>query len=187
MPKKRSAAKDPKTQARTLLDLGSGRNKAGPEWTGVDRLAELGPDVVCDLGSGRWPWRDNSVDEARASHFVEHLTPAERIHFANELWRVLKPGAKATIVTPHWASARAYGDLTHQWPPVTSWWYFYLNKEWRTREAPHNTAYRCDFDNGWGHVVPQHWLPRHDEFRAFAMQNFVEGAGDLIATVTKRP
>ena len=30
-------------------------------------------------------------------HDFQHLTPAERIHFANEAFRVLKKGAKATV------------------------------------------------------------------------------------------
>jgi hypothetical protein len=76
---------------------------------------------------------------------VEHLTAKERIHFVNELYRVMKPKALATIVTPYWASSRAYGDLTHQWPPVVENWYLYLDKNWRQGYAPHNTEYRCDF------------------------------------------
>lgn len=184
MSTKRAQGKGKKSQGQVLLDLGSGRTKEAG-WSSVDVHADFKPDVVCDLGLAAWPWAANSVDGARASHFVEHLTPPQRIHFANELWRVLKPGAQCTITTPHYASARAYGDLTHQWPPVTAWWYLYLGKEWREREAPHNVGYKCNFEHGWGHAIPQHWLPRNDDFRVFAMQNFVEGAGDLIATVTK--
>ncbi len=185
MGRRKPSGKPPKKTAPPLrLDLGAGRTKEAG-WTSVDVLPEFKPDVVCDLGFEEWPWKDNSVEEARASHFVEHLTAIQRIHFANELWRVLKPGAKATIITPHAFSARAYGDLTHQWPPVTMWWYFYLNKTWREREAPHSVDYVCNFDNGWGFSVPPHWAARNVETQTFAMQNYVEGASDLIATITK--
>src|SRR5688572_13911022 len=99
------------------LDLGCGPNKK-EGFLGVDSIKFKGVDVVFDLATGRWPWKDNSVSEAHASHFVEHLDAKERTHFVNELYRVLKPGATAQIIVPHWASQRAYGDPTHKWPPV---------------------------------------------------------------------
>ena len=93
------------------LDLGCGKNpKEGFE--GVDSR-DFGQPHTLDLRKP-WPWADGSVEEAHSSHFVEHLTGAERIHFVNELHRVLVPGGKAQIIVPHWASCRAYGDLTHQ-------------------------------------------------------------------------
>lgn len=122
------------------LDLGCGRSKK-EGFIGVDCRQFEGVDVVHNLGLNVWPWEDNSVDEVNCSHLIEHLKPSERIHFANELCRVMKKGAKAAIITPHYASVRAYGDLTHEWPPVVTFWYLYLNKEWRDTQAPHNTEY----------------------------------------------
>jgi len=105
------------------IDCGCGKNKRKDgDWIGVDVIAFEGVDIVMDLGKNKWPWKDGSVDEVHASHFVEHLKPEERIHFVNELYRVLKDpkyvdGKRvegfATIIVPHWASQRAYGDLTH--------------------------------------------------------------------------
>src|ERR1700751_2644070 len=90
------------------LDLGCGtRKKDG--FVGVDIRNFKGVDKVADLTKG-WPWKNNSVDEVYCSHFIEHLEVPERIHFVNELYRVLKPGATALIITPHWCSHRAYGD-----------------------------------------------------------------------------
>lgn len=108
------------------LDLGCGKNKA-QGFIGVDSIAFEGVDLVADLRKD-WPWKDGEVDEVHCSHFLEHLTGAERIHFFNELYRVLKHGGQARIITPHWSHERAYGDPTHQWPPVCSWTYFYLDK-----------------------------------------------------------
>lgn len=167
------------------LDLGCGtRCKDG--FVGVDSRAFAGVHVVCDLGKEHWPWDHNSVDEVHCSHMVEHLTPAERIHFANELHRVLKPGGKATIITPHWASVRAYGDLTHQWPPVVSFWYLYLNAEWRKVNAPHNDGYTCDFDHGYGYGMHPSVQARNVEFQNFAAVHYTEAAQDLHVTLTKR-
>ena len=111
------------------LDLGCGVNKK-PGFIGVDCLKLDGVDEIVDLKKP-WPWKDNSVAEAHCSHFVEHLTGRERIFFCNELYRVLVPGGTAQLITPHWSSARAYGDMTHQWPPVSEFWFYYLDKPWR--------------------------------------------------------
>jgi SAM-dependent methyltransferase len=167
------------------LDLGAGKNKK-EGFLGVDILDFEGVDVVTNLGNDPWPWEDNSVDEVHCSHMLEHLVAKQRIHFANELHRVLKPGCKAAIITPHFASVRAYGDLTHQWPPVVSFWYAYLNKEWRAVNAPHNLDYTCDFDHGYGFALHPTVAARNQEYQNYAVIHLVEGAQDLHVTLTKR-
>lgn len=152
----------------------------------MDSRAFAGTRIVCDLGKEHWPWDHNSVDEVHCSHMLEHLTAKERIHFANELFRVLKPGAKATIITPHFASVRAYGDLTHQWPPVVSFWYLYLNAAWRKENAPHNDEYTCDFDHGYGFGLHPTVQARNQEYQNYAVVHLLEGAQDLYVTLTKR-
>jgi SAM-dependent methyltransferase len=158
------------------LDLGAGKNKK-EGFIGVDSRAFDGVDVVADL-SQPWPWADGVVDEVHCSHMVEHLTAPQRIHFVNELYRVLKVGGKAAIITPHWSSARAYGDLTHQWPPVSEFWFYYLAKAWRD--------YTCDFDATWGYSLHPTLMTRNQEFQQFAMNFYKEAAQDLHATLTKR-
>lgn len=167
------------------LDLGAGTRKQEGH-IGVDSRAFDGVDVVCDLGREAWPWENDSVDEAHCSHMLEHLTPPERIHFVNELHRVLKKGAKAQIITPHAFSVRAYGDLTHQWPPVVSFWYAYLNAEWRKVNAPHNDAYSCDFDHTYGYGLHPSVQVRNQEYQNHAVVHLLEGAQDLYVTVIKR-
>lgn len=167
------------------LDLGCGPNKR-EGFTGVDVKTFPGVDVVLDLTTEEWPWEDASVDEAHSSHFLEHLTGMQRAYFFNELHRVLKPGGKATIITPHWASNRAYGDVTHQWPPVSEMFYFYLRKEWRDANAPHNDFYTCDFDVTWGYSLHPEVATRNQEYQGFAMNFYKEACQDLIATVTRR-
>lgn len=165
------------------LDLGCGKNKR-EGFIGVDSR-DFGQDVIHDL-TKVWPWEDDSVEEAHCSHFVEHLTGSERIHFVNELYRVLRKGAKATLITPHWSSTRAYGDLTHQWPPVSEFWFYYLNAEWRAQNAPHNDGYLCDFDATWGYSMNPSLHVRNQEYQMYALSNFKEAAQDIIATLTKK-
>lgn len=173
------------------LDLGAGKNKK-EGFEGVDSIAFDGVDHVVDLTVTPWPFEDNSVDEVHCSHFVEHLTGRERVSFVNELYRILKPGAKATIIVPHWASCRAYGDMTHQWPPVSEFWFYYLKKEWRSVNAPHDDiefnphGYSCDFDAAWGYSLNQALHARNAEYQQYAISNFKEACQDIICTMTKR-
>lgn len=188
----------------------------GKEWIGVDVIPFEGVDAVIDLR--RTPWvvakeadllnkdapffatnngdevgeahiiLDGSVDEIHCSHFLEHLTGEQRIKFFNEMFRVLKPGGQARIITPHWSHERAYGDPTHQWPPVCSWTYFYINKAWREVNAPH-VGYECDFDYvlSGTHDPNDAWVAfRNIETKTILMTRNINTATDLIATLIKR-
>jgi hypothetical protein len=173
------------------LDIGCGKNKR-EGFHGVDQYAMEGVDTVLQIGVDVWPWEDGSVDELHASHFVEHLTATQRVHFYNEACRVMKQGAKATIITPHWASNRAYGDPTHQWPPVSEMSFYYLKQEWRDTQAPHTDkkwnqeGFSCDFDASCGYSFSPELSVRNQEYLQFALANYKEAAQDLHATLIKR-
>jgi SAM-dependent methyltransferase len=161
------------------LDFGCGKTvREGFE--GVD-IRNFGQKHVVDLRK-KWPWKDGSVDQAHCSHFVEHMKPAERVHFVNELYRVLKPEGECLVITPHWASQRAYGDLTHEWPPVSEFWFFYLKKEWRDVNAPHNDGYTCNFEVTWGYNLHPSIVQRNQEYQQEALQWSKEAAMDTVAT-----
>ena len=132
---------------------------------------------------GPWPWEADSVEEAHCSHFVEHLAAPERVHFVNELYRVLVPGGLCTLIAPHWSSGRAYGDLTHQWPPVSEMWFFYLSKSWRASQSPHSDEYACDFETTWKYAIHPALQARTPEQQSFALQNYREAAQDIVATL----
>lgn len=166
------------------LDLGCGKTKQAG-FIGVDIRKFDGVDQEVDLRQP-WPWADNSVAQVFCAHFIEHLKPAERIHFVNELWRVLVPGGTATIIIPHFASCRAYGDLSHEWPPVSEMWFYYLDPTWRAQEAPHNDFYRCDFQVTWGYQYHPEIAVRSQEQVAFATNFYKEAIQDIHATFTKR-
>lgn len=165
------------------LDFGCGKNPR-EGFLGVDAI-DFGQKYVVDLRKP-WPWKNGTVAEAHSSHFVEHLEAQERIHFVNELHRVLVPGGKCQVITPHWASCRAYGDLTHKWPPVSEFWFYYLNKVWREANAPHNDMYTCDFDVTWGHSLHPEIQPRNAEYQQHALKFWKEAAQDTHATLTKK-
>lgn len=104
------------------LDIACGNHKDGPDWTGMDIQKRPGVDIVHDLNLHPWPIEPDSVDCAKAWHIVEHIPPAcvtEKgtrfpfLEFMDDCWRVLKPGARLDIETPHGASDGFLHDPTH--------------------------------------------------------------------------
>lgn len=170
------------------LDFGCGRCiQEGFE--GVDIIPFPGVTHVVDLLKP-WPWGDNSVDEANCGHMIEHFDPMERCHFANELYRVLKPAGKCTLSAPHWSSCRAYGDPTHKWPPVSEEWFYYLSRAYRTAKAPHTDAknlpggLNCDFDVTWVFSLTPDVHGKEAE--QFAMKHLRDACLDVIATMVAK-
>lgn len=170
----------------TKLDIGCGTNKL-EGYTGMDVIAFDGVDIVHDARVTPWPIADGCVEEVHCSHFLEHLTGNERIPFFNELYRVLKVGGQARIITPHWSHERAYGDPTHCFPPVCSWTYFYLDKVWRAINAPH-----AGFDCHFGYVLTgthdpnDTWVAaRSMDVKQVLMTRNINTCTDLIAVITK--
>ncbi len=176
------------------IDIGCGTNKR-EGFLGMDQRAFPGVDIVHDVNVYPWPFEDNSIEEVYCSHFLEHLNHSsespQRVQFMNELYRILIPGGKATIITPHWASNRAYGDFTHADKPVSEMFYYYINKEWRKNNAPDNDiewnpkGYSCNFAASWGYSLREDIVKRSVDYQQYAIQNYKEVAQDIIATITK--
>ena len=182
-------------EAPTLLKLNIGAGKSRVEgYLSVDSLPFEGLDIVTDLRN-KWPWEDSSVSNILASHMIEHFTAEERFHLFNEMYRVLAPNGTAYIITPHWNSQRAYGDLTHQWPPMSEFFYNYLFKEWRVVNAPHvdsqyNTiGFNCDFSFAGGYGVHEEVLKWNQERSEYAQKWFRDACADIHMTITslKKP
>jgi hypothetical protein len=110
----------------------------------------------------------------------------DRVHFANELYRVMKPDSKATIIVPYWASCRAYGDVSHCWPPVSEAWFFHLNKAWRENENYIDLPYTCNFDHTLGYAMHPGIINRNQEYQQHAITFWKEAAQDLCASLIKR-
>jgi hypothetical protein len=175
------------------IDLGCGSKKK-EGFIGVDKYKFPGVDIVMDLGKEKWPWEDNSVEEVHCYNLIEHLTNLnqkyERIHFFNELYRVLKKGSQANISTPHWCSMRHYGDPTHC-EPLSELGFFYLNEEWRRNNAPHTdiewneNGYKCNFETSWGYSIRKDLNEKQEEEIMEAIKKEKEAAEDIIATLTK--
>lgn len=146
---------DPKVEPAVLrrLDIACGDTK--PEgWVGIDiaKTPSIDPekgDIQHNLFEFPWPIEDNSIDEARCSHFFEHVPAKLRPKFMSELWRILKPGAGCLLITPR-GYERQVQDISHEWPPVVIGSYFYYARDWlRLNKLDHYIemyGYNCDFE-----------------------------------------
>jgi len=179
-----------KTEPKPLLrlDFGAGQNPA-PGYQSVDLYAPKA-DFKVDLFHFPFPWKDESVEEIHCSHFVEHIPQALRWPFFEECYRILKPGGIMRIFVPSWKSERAYGDMTHQWPPVTAMFFFYLNQGWR--EANKLTygpyALKCNFDHQAGPTgIHQTFSNRNHEAQVYALTHYLESYQDMWCVLTKKP
>jgi len=138
----------------------------------------------------KWDLASDSVDEVICVNFLHRLTAEQRIHFFNELHRVLKPGKQARVTTPHWSHERAYAEPDVQWPPVNAFTYFYTSKQWREANAPKWIAqFKCDFD--WvlagSHDQNDEWVAfRTQEVKQVYMHRNINTTTELIATLTKK-
>lgn len=94
------------------LDVGCGVNKA-PGSLGVDRNPRTRADVLCDLDHFPYPFCDSSFDRLQAVHVIEHL--ADVIKSVDEFARLVRPGGRISIVTPHYTDFASWCDPSHRW------------------------------------------------------------------------
>jgi len=188
MSNKTKLKKEPVQQEELKLDFGAGRNPVAGHKS-VDLYAP-DADYKVDLFKFPLPWKNESVSEIHASHFVEHIPRQIRWPFFEECWRILKPGGTMRIFVPSWKSERAYGDMTHEYPPVVAMFFLYLNKGWREANKLTYGAYnlKCDFDHQAGPAgISGSFSNRAHEAQVFACTHYLESYQDMWVTITKRP
>lgn len=98
------------TREGPVLDLGCGSQK-WPGAVGVDVSADTAADIVHDLDAFPYPLEDESFDVVLLQDVIEHIH--DLYGLMAELHRVLRPGGRVLLRTPHFSSILAYGDPTH--------------------------------------------------------------------------
>ena len=185
------------------LDLGCGENKSTKESLmanglvrededveiiGVDNQKVKGVDKVHDLTKFPYPFKADSVDVVHTSHFLEHLDGPQRIKFFNEMYRIMKKGAKMRHIHPYYRSSRAVQDPTHAWPPICENSYLYWNKEWRAANKLGHYLGNCDFEVTGMHYtfMDNAWLQKSEEVRNFAVRHYSEVVADMVVDMRKK-
>lgn len=135
----------------------------------------------------KYPWnlKNESVEEAYSGFLLCRIPGDDRGKFMDELWRVLTPQGKATIVVPYYSHPKNTID-PHFKPPLFSEMSFYIfNKEWREAQRLNNTC-KCDFDFSWGYNLEDDTKNRNAETQPFWMKHYLNTIADLHIFLTKR-
>lgn len=104
-------AADDVQSGRTLrLELGSG-GFVRDGFYGVDAMDLPGVAIQADLNCPLSLLPDESVDELVSHHCFEHVS--NFLGLMRELHRVMRPGARMTVVVPHFSNPYYYSDPTH--------------------------------------------------------------------------
>ena len=94
-----------------ILDVGCGIKKY-PGSIGIDINPATAADVICDLDRFPYPFADRTFDRLRAIHVIEHLTDV--IGTMEEFHRLVRPGGRVRIETPHYTDFSSFCDPTHR-------------------------------------------------------------------------
>ena len=94
-----------------ILDVGCGVKKYAGS-VGIDRNLASAADVICDLDRFPYPFADHSFDGLRAIHVIEHVQDV--IRTMEEFHRLVRPGGRVRIETPHYTDFSSFCDPTHR-------------------------------------------------------------------------
>lgn len=99
-----------------ILDVGCGHNKT-PGTIGIDRRSnhhlpeERQMDIQHDLTTFPWPIEESTIDLVICQHVIEHLS--DTVRTLEEFDRIVRPGGKIFIETPHYTWFEAYRHYEH--------------------------------------------------------------------------
>jgi SAM-dependent methyltransferase len=94
-----------------VFDLGCGAHKTEGAF-GIDSVRLAGVDLVHDLEARPYPLHDDCADEVVLNHVLEHF--ADPLPVMEEVWRIVRPGGRVLIRTPHYSGRYAWNDPTHR-------------------------------------------------------------------------
>jgi predicted SAM-dependent methyltransferase len=135
------------------VNLGSGFKRI-EGFVNVDDDPLVEPDYLVNIEAAKLPFDDNSVEEIRAHHILEHIGEGF-IPLMKELHRVCKHGALLDIVVPHHFHDNFYGDPTHKRAITVSGMYLFSKKHCEEHKEAYGSSsgmalkYGIDFDIEW--------------------------------------
>lgn len=166
------------------LDLACGNNKH-EGFLGVDiALAGTQADIICDLEKYPWPFEDNSIEEIFCSHYIEHTS--DLIAFMNEVYRILKVGAKITIIAPYYSSVRCWQDPTHK-RAISEMTFVYFTKEYLEHNGLEHYPIHADFiQENVSYDIEKEFRGFPKDDLEFAMRHFWNVIADIKVVLCKK-
>lgn len=92
------------------LNLGCGTD-IRPGYVNLDSVALPGVDVVHDLNALPLPFGDAEFDEVNCKDVLEHI---DYVSLMRELHRVMAPGGRLIVESPHFSGRAVWVDPTHK-------------------------------------------------------------------------
>jgi hypothetical protein len=103
----------------------------------------------------------------------------------HELYRIMKVGAKCSIIAPYYASMRCWQDPTHT-RAISESTFLYYNKDWRIMNKLDHYPIHCDFDFAYGYDLTPDWAARSEDARNFAIRHYINVVNDIHVTLTRK-
>lgn len=129
--------------------------------------------------------KSNSVDDVVCSDVFEYIPGKMRGVFMDELYRVMKVGAKALFSSRYWNTAGAIQDYLYEAPPVSEQSFLYFNKGWRLANKLKRPLV-CDFDYTYGYIIEPDTANRSEEVRSYNLKHYSNVVQVLQILLTKR-
>lgn len=153
------------------VNLGSGY-KRYEGFVNVDDDPLVEPDYVVNLDDVniKLPFNDNSVEEIKAEHILEHIGDGF-IPLMKEMYRVAEHGCILDITVPHHQHEVFYGDVTHKRPITVNGMYMFSKKFCDDHKKVHNSSsgmagkYKLDWEViHFEYEYDQFYVPMFDDF-----------------------
>ena len=133
--------------------------------------------------TGIQPLENESVEEIYAESVIEKVP--NLISFVEDIYRVLRPGGKATLTSPHFCHVNSWASpLTIRGIGETS--LNFASKEWRDAAKFTEANIIANFEVLGQFVVDQETLARSDEAKNFWIKRYTNVAQSIIFTLNKK-
>ena len=103
----------------------------------------------------------------------------------NEVWRILKPGAVATFISPYYSSVRAWQDPTHK-QTISENTYLYYNQEWMKNNGLSHYGIKANFNiMGFEYHINEDFKDVKGADLEYAAKHMINVYDDIKATLKK--
>lgn len=107
------------------------------------------------------------------------------IKFMNELYRIMKPGSKATLIAPYYSAMGSFGDPTHT-RGICDFTAYYYNKEYREAMLLNHYGIETDFDVKFSYGISNDMTLKSEEVRNHAFMHELNTVDQIIFEFIKR-
>ena len=136
------------------LNIGCGTDiKEG--YINIDIEDYKGVNIKHDLNKFPYPFADNTIEEVYMEHILEHLDNQQKV--IEEVYRILKPKCKFTLIYPFWNSIMTAG-FGHKFVYSQFFINYFIKPKYRTKEV------RREYSNVQFKLIEERYVPYNSRF-----------------------